>query len=212
MGAKTALIFGSIACDNWDFLQPLRSLAPVVICADGGLLCAKAAGFAPDFYIGDGDSGGSLPDGCPGVVLPAEKDETDLQAACRLAAQQGCRSLLLTACTGGRQDHNLANLQLLERLKKIGLEAKILDACNEISLLMPGTTAVSRGEFRYFSLLPISRKLKGLSITGAKYPLENARVRRGDSLTVSNEVTAQTAQITLEKGRAWLIRSERCKG
>ena len=103
MGAKTALIFGSIACDNWDFLQPLRSLAPVVICADGGLLCAKAAGFAPDFYIGDGDSGGSLPDGCPGVVLPAEKDETDLQAACRLAAQQGCTSLLLTACTGGRR-------------------------------------------------------------------------------------------------------------
>ena len=115
MGDKTALIFGSVAYPDWRFLAPLQGQNLTVLCADGGIRCAALAGFAPDFYIGDGDSGGSA-QGLPAILLPAEKDLTDLQAACEAAIDQGASNLILTACTGGRQDHHLANLQLLETL------------------------------------------------------------------------------------------------
>ena len=79
MGEKTALIFGAMDQGDWSFLAPLRGAS--VFCADGGLRCARAAGFEPDYYIGDGDSGGSPPSGVPAEVLPVRKDLTDLQAA-----------------------------------------------------------------------------------------------------------------------------------
>lgn len=207
MGDKTALIFGSVAYPDWRFLAPLQGQNLAVLCADGGIRCAALAGFAPDFYIGDGDSGGSA-QGLPAILLPAEKDLTDLQAACEAAIDQGASNLILTACTGGRQDHHLANLQLLETLAKRGVRAVILDPWNEITYFSAGTRQVPRGGYRYFSLLPITKTLEGLTITGAKYPLENAMARRGDSLTVSNEVIAASAEITLRQGACWLIRSE----
>lgn len=207
MGAETALIFGSVQCENWDFLAPIRELNPVVICADGGILRAQEAGFTPDFFIGDCDSGGSA-QSCEAILLPAEKNLSDMQAACHAAIDRGAKHLILTACTGGRQDHHLANLQLLETLAKQGIDARILDPCNEISYLAPGTVLVPKAQYRYFSLLPITSTLSGLDITGAKYPLENAIAYRGDSLTVSNEVVSSQATIRLRQGAAWLIRSD----
>lgn len=208
MGAETALIFGSVTFPDWSFLDPVRSLQPMVICADGGLLRAREAGFTPDFYIGDCDSGGYA-DGPEAVILPARKDLTDMQAACFAAVERGAERLILTACTGGRQDHHLANLQLLETLYSMGIEATILDPWNEVRFIGPGHWQVPGYGYRYFSLLPVSATLEGLTISGAKYPLERASARRGDSLTVSNEVTDDCAQITLWSGSAWLIRSER---
>ena len=58
MGTEIGLIFGSYAYENWDFLQPLKGKVRV-ICADGGIHCARNAGFTPQIYVGDNDSGGS---------------------------------------------------------------------------------------------------------------------------------------------------------
>ena len=46
----------------------------LVICADGGVHCAAAAGFAPDCYVGDGDSGGTAVAGAENILLRPEKD------------------------------------------------------------------------------------------------------------------------------------------
>ena len=124
MGTETALIFGSIPCPSWDFLEPLRGQV-TVICADGGTLCAQAAGFRAEVYVGDSDSGGVPPAGARQVLLPAEKDLTDLQAAYQCARDGGFRRMVFTACTGGRQDHHLANLQLLETALEEGIDAAV---------------------------------------------------------------------------------------
>ena len=71
-----------------------------MICADGGVHCAAAAGFAPDCYVGDGDSGGTAVAGAENILLRPEKDESDLQAAYTMARAHGCTRLYLTACTG----------------------------------------------------------------------------------------------------------------
>ena len=60
------------------------------------------------------------------VSLPAEKDWTDLQAAYELAAARGAKEILLTGCTGGRQDHHLSALELLETARNQGISARDL--------------------------------------------------------------------------------------
>ena len=98
MGNQTALIFGAVGYPDWSFLAPLRAAA-AVFCADGGVNHVQAAGFSPDYYIGDGDSGGVPPAGIPAVQLPVHKDLTDLQAAWEQAFSLGFRKILLTGCT-----------------------------------------------------------------------------------------------------------------
>ena len=74
MGAQKVLIFGSISCGDWSFLQPYTTWPELVIAADGGMACAKAAGFIPTIYVGDSDSGGKAEAGMECIPLPAEKD------------------------------------------------------------------------------------------------------------------------------------------
>ncbi len=208
MGAKTALIFGSMDAGDWCFLAPLHEENPTVFCADGGLFCAIRAGFSPQYYIGDGDSGGKPMEGVCATVLPTQKDLTDLQAAWEQAYAMGFRKIYLTGCTGGRQDHHIAALQLLETMAKRSCEGYLLDAENEISFLLPGLHKITPAGFQYFSLLPVDAQVT-VSISGAKYDLDKRLLQRGDSLCVSNEPLAQRIVLTLSGGSCYLIFSQK---
>ena len=208
MGTEKGLIFGSMSAPFWGYLDPYRNWPDVVIAADGGLGCARAAGFSPDFYIGDSDSGGTPEAGMDAIRLKPEKDDTDLQAAYCWAKGQGIRQLIFTGCSGGRQDHHLAALQLLETAARDGIEAYFLDPVNRIRFLLPGTYNLPNSGYHYFSIIPVDSVLKGLSIIGAKYPLGGRDVFRGDSLTVSNEWAADVVTVQFTGGCCFLIESE----
>ncbi len=210
MGEKRALIFGAMAQADWSFLKPLQEEGVTVFCADGGLSLARQAGFSPDYYIGDGDSGGAPEAGLRATVLPTQKDLTDLQAAWEEAYFLGYRKIFLTGCTGGRQDHHIAALQLLEAIAHRGCEGTILDGENEITFLAPGEHRRKRGEFHYFSLLPVDAAVT-LSISGAAYDLDERQVFRGDSLCVSNAFRAPYVQLTLSGGSCYLVLSGRTR-
>lgn len=205
MGAQKGLIFGSYPCRNWDFLSELKTWPDAVIAADGGMQCAEAAGFCPHVYVGDGDSGGKALPGMETVPLKPEKDLTDLQAAYEWARDHGISELILTACTGGRQDHHLSALQLLETAANQGIRAEIRDPDNRMLFLSAGTMKLTRGNYRYFSLIPVDRKVTGVSIQGAKYPLSERTIFRGDSLTVSNEWAEETVEISVSDGCCYVI-------
>ena len=83
---KQALIVGAAPCADLAFLGAyLEGKDWTVICADGGLQTALAAGLKPDYLIGDWDSGGGPAGDVPYATLPVEKDFTDLQAAAHWA-------------------------------------------------------------------------------------------------------------------------------
>ena len=206
MGTQKGLIFGSYPCRNWAFLRDLLEDDITVIAADGGMRCAAEAGFSPNVYVGDGDSGGSALPGMETISLPPEKDLTDLQAAWEWARDHGLKELVFTACTGGRQDHHLSALQLLETAHSQGVSAEIRDPGNRILFLSCETVSVEKSHWKYFSLIPVDSALNGVTIRGAKYPLENAVIRRGDSLTVSNEWLEDTVDIKVG-GCCYLIMS-----
>ena len=58
------------------------------------------------------------------------------------------------------------------------------------------------------SLLPISLVCKGVSITGVKYPLNNATVKMGEAIGVSNEFIEKSALVTIEEGLLLVILSK----
>lgn len=213
MGAKVdlAVIFGSAPCAEWHFLTPyLLGEHPLIICADGGIHHAVAAGLTPDLVIGDWDSGGTPLAGTRCITLPVEKDMTDLQAAAEQALALGARRLLLCGCTGGRLDHTASNLVLLEWIFARGGEGMIVDGANEVRLLTNGAvTTENKPHYRYLSVLPLDRQVLGVTLRGVKYPLEEATLTRGDTFSVSNEPVGRWQEIAVASGRILIIRSER---
>ena len=186
-----------------------------MICADGGLDSALALGLSPDVVIGDGDSSHIttktiIDTRIERITLPREKDETDLEAAVRLGLDRGFKDFCLTGCTGGRLDHFLSALFLLEFLAENNAKGRIADADNEIILYSAPVLFSPPHGFRYFSVIPLDETLRGVCVSGAKYGLENATLKRGASLPVSNEFLPGTAaKIEIGQGKAFVIRSER---
>lgn len=208
---KQGLIIGAAPWKSGAFLKPyLEKGHWTVFCADGGYANACAAGLEPDFLIGDWDSGDRPELDVPCVTLPVEKDMTDLQAAMDQALSMGISRLLLCGCTGGRLDHTASNLLLLEWLADRGGDGMIVDEDNEVRLLSPGTFRIEdEPHYHYLSLIPLDRKVSGVTLKGMKYPLQQAELVRGDTLSVSNEPGQQMMEITISHGRALLIRSQR---
>ena len=208
---KCGLIIGAAPWQDGRFLTPyLAGKDWMVFCADGGYANAKAAGLEPDFLIGDWDSGEKPALDVPCVTLSVEKDMTDLQAAMDEALSMGVMELLLCGCTGGRLDHTVSNLLLLEWLAERGGQGMVVDEDNEVRLLTPGVCRLEdRPHYHYLSLVPLDHKISGVTLKGTKYPLERAELSRGDTLSISNEPKNPVLEITIGSGRALLIRSQK---
>ena len=210
MRTKQAVIVGAAPCENLYYLAPYLTGEDFILCADGGQVTARRAGLVPDAYVGDNDSGGSG-EGMEAVLLPREKDFTDLEAAICRAVELGFRRILLCACTGGRADHHLANFCLLERAHQLGAQAILVDEWNEVRFASPGEYVIANEPpCRYLSLLPLDERLEGVTMTGLRYEVENQTFLRSCTLGVSNEILpGQRARIVISAGRGLLMRSER---
>lgn len=140
-----------------------------------------------------------------------EKDYTDTDIALKLAmslcrASENKNQIVILGATGTRLDHVLANIQMLRLPMASGIDAVIMDANNKIRMIEHEYT-VKGGFGKYISLIPVSEILEGIDLEGFKYPLQNKTVHLGESLCVSNELTAENGYIRIRKGRALLIES-----
>ena len=112
----------------------------LTIAADAGLLTAGAFGVAPKILVGDFDSLGDpsrfgLPQGTEILKVPAEKDETDTELAVMTALSRGAGEILIVGGVGGRLDHSLANLSLLEDLDRRGVPAVMRTDQRQLSII-----------------------------------------------------------------------------
>ena len=180
-----------------------------IIAADKGLEKLSEIGAEPDHILGDFDSVDPeklekyKEDHSLTERFPAEKDFTDTEAAIYYALEHGSGRIILLGMTGGRLDHFLANVQnLLIALEK-DVPAVIEDPQNRLFLMRDGQSVVFRREKTfgtYLSLIPLTDELDGLTLRGVKYPLDKAGVRKGHTLCVSNEITADEAEVILGRG------------
>ena len=108
------------------------------IFCDGGLRHRAGLDIRPDLIIGDFDSfseAEARADGAPMVILPREKDDTDTVAAAKEGLSRGFTQFLLIGAIGGRLDHTLGNVYLLEFLAGTGARGEILTDREVLSLV-----------------------------------------------------------------------------
>lgn len=179
-----------------------------VIAADAGIGHARMLGLMPELWVGDFDSvPADLPDdlaAVPRQVFPPEKDQTDGELAISAALERGATSLVLAGAFGGkRADHAFLHLALAVRLAESGMDVLLTSGAQEGIPLLPGKAGFGYADGTLFSVLGFS-DLAGLSVTGAKWPLDHVEVAFGSSLTISNEVKGRL-EIALGRGRALLL-------
>lgn len=154
-------------------------------------------GILPAFAIGDFDSI-TDPDVLKAVdkteILPARKDVTDTHAAVEWAVCHGYDEIDIYGATGGRLDHFLAVLVLLELYRDIKI--RIIDSRNEISLLKSGLHTFAADGYKYFSLYALDKAV--ISISGAEYSLKDYTLKRSDPLCCSNQVKGKEAAVTTD--------------
>ena len=186
----------------------------LVIAADSGLDNAKALGIEVSAVVGDYDSLGHAPDvpaGVEVVTVPTEKDVTDTQLAVEYALRKGATELTIVGGLGGRLDHTLSNLAILEDLLDKKIRAIILDGQNRVRLLRNDSTILPRSGYSYVSLLSLDPIAKGVEIEGVKYPLKGARLERSFQYAVSNEITGNCCFISVRRGTLAIIESRDVK-
>ncbi|CCV10998.1 thiamine diphosphokinase [Mesorhizobium sp. STM 4661] len=179
-----------------------------VIAADAGIGHARMLGLTPELWVGDFDSvPADLPDdlaSVPRKVFPAEKDMTDGELAIAAALERGATSLVLAGAFGGkRADHAFLHLALGVRLAEEGIKVLLTSGAQEGVPLLPGKAGFNYADGTLFSILGFS-DLSGLTVTGAKWPLNHVAVAFGSSLTISNEVKGRL-EIALDHGLALLL-------
>lgn len=189
-----------------DFSPHLLSASPddLLIAADAGYEHLAKAGIRPHLYIGDGDSLGYVPQGMDTVVLPPVKDDTDIHAALKEGLSRSFRRFRIYGALGGnRFSHSLANLQVLAFLREQGAEGVLVDEHYSVFYLTEGS---HRFDFRggYFSLFDFTGS-GVISVRGAKYPLDHAKLPASLTLGTSNEGTAETV-IDVHSGAFYLVR------
>jgi thiamine pyrophosphokinase len=178
-----------------------------VICADSGLRLAERLHIKPDLVLGDFDSLGRVPAEYLHMTAPAEKDDTDTMLAVRTALEKGYDDIRICGAFGGRLDHTLANLQALEFLHEHGASGMLIGAESCACLQGPGTRRYPKLPGFSFSVFSWTARCTGVTLSGVHYPLENAVLTRSFPLGVSNEITAEAAEVTCGEGLLLLIAS-----
>lgn len=188
-----------------------------LVAADKGMeWFMKNREFIPDLAVGDFDSlseeGENYMDSLKDlkvIRLKPEKDDSDTQSAVNQVIRNGAKDILILGATGTRLDHVLANLGLLSMGKEQNVHIAIADQWNYITLVENGTILHRAEQFgKYVSFFTVGGDVTGLTLRGFKYPLNGYHLTAADSgLTVSNEITEETAEILYESGQLLMIMS-----
>lgn len=179
-----------------------------MIAADSGMFHAKALNVTPELWVGDFDSSSSALveyyKDVEKLSFDRQKDETDGSLAIKIALERGADEIILLGATGGdRFDHSLGVLFEMLSYHKQGLKIFASTGDEEYWPIIDGQVKLELPKGSLFSILALT-PLKGLTIEGAKYPLQNIDVEFGSTHTLSN-VVEHDLSIQVVSGRAIII-------
>ena len=215
MYSKIVIVSGGSISDDFAKGWIERYEPDFIIVADSGMEFMRRAGLMPDMNIGDFDSALSetlayfkKQRGITWKELNPVKDDTDTEFAIRQAIRLGAKEITILGGTGTRLDHVLGNVALLG----IGLQEQVViwlvDEHNRIRMVDKSICIEKTEQFGEFvSLIPYSGEVKGVTLKGFKYPLDNFTMGSFSSLGISNEIVEDMAEIFLEKGILLVIES-----
>lgn len=206
---RRCVIVGGADIRAYDFVRSHLRADDFVIYCDSGLKHREGLGAAPDLIVGDFDSHENPHLPVETIVLPRAKDDTDSVFAVKEALRRGFEEFLLLGAMGARLDHTLANVGILLMLDAANKRVMAVDDYSEMRIVSRESEHV-QDDCPYFSLLNVSGLARGVTIRGAKFPLEDGEITCEYQYATSNEVLpGQTAEITVKEGRLLLIEVRR---
>ncbi len=179
------------------------------IAADAGMRHAPILGVTPEVWIGDFDSApGQVAHVVPEKVVrqshPRDKDLTDGALAVAHALEAGAERIILAGAFGGRADHVLAHLAQVLDLAGRGVEVFATSGQEEAWPLLPGRPAIidlpAGSTFSLFGFGPLG----GVTLAGARWPLDDADIPFASTRTLSN-VAEGPVSVKIIRGAGLLL-------
>ncbi len=177
-----------------------------VIAADGGYQALQNWEISPRQIVGDFDSLGFIPSGEQVVRYPSEKDDTDMMIAVKVGLDKGYKRFVIFGGLGGRLDHTIANLHVLDYLAEH--EARgCLAGDHETVLLVKGDSKVvfDKSAAGEISIFAYGGKAEGVFLSGLKYPLEDALLTTDFPIGVSNVFMGVESDISVRNGKLLIM-------
>ena len=203
------VIVGGADINNYGFIRDQLCADDYVVFCDSGLKHLEPLQVTPNLIVGDFDSHEDPHLEVETIVLPCEKDDTDTVYAVKEAIRRGFDQFLLIGVVGARLDHTLGNVSILLYLDSLGKKGCIIDDYSEMEIISDKSVSIS-DDYSFFSLLNITGCAKGITITGAKYPLTDAEISCEYQYGVSNEVLpGNAATVSVKQGKLLLIKIQK---
>ena len=205
MTLRKAVIFANGEMRDAMVIKKLIRANDLLIAADGGLGHCNELRLVPKVLIGDLDS---VPDeeiekcknaGVQIMRYPVEKDETDLQLALDILIKKNIRTILIVAALGGRLDHTLGNLCLLQWEDLVGREV-ILDDGIDQAFVIRDQKLIKGARGDTVSLLPLWGEVSAIRTEGLKYQLVNETLHYDQTRGISNEMITSSAKVIVGAG------------
>lgn len=194
---------------SFESLAAWAASAAFVIAADGGADHLAAAGARCDLVVGDLDSIGP-----EGLALATEtvrfddQDTTDCDKLLVEAWRRGVRSLTVFGLEGDRMDHLLASVSSLIRSP---MRSRLVLRQALAWLIRPGqSVSLPLPSGRVVSALPLL-SCEGVKLSGVCWPLDDADLSLGGSISVSNESLGGSVACEVQSG-ALLFFAESAEG
>lgn len=184
-----------------------------IICADGGANHTYKMGIMPNYILGDLDSVDRE------VVsyyeennvifkkFPTKKNETDTELCIYQARLLNAENIDLYGALGGRIDHMMANINLLDYIRNQGIEAKILSDKEILYIAESEEINIEGNPGDTISVIPIKGDAIGVTLRGLEYPLKDYNMKFGIPIGISNVMLSNSCSIKVNKGTLVVIRN-----
>jgi len=197
---KQAIIFLSGRLNlKADYYKNIKYSDYDIYCADGGANYAYSLGIVPKVILGDLDS---ITEKVKKYYkklkvkfkkFPISKDFTDGELIIKEVIAKH-KDILILGGLGGRTDHFITNLNLLEKYKNISYEDE-----NEVIFYVKKDMKFYGQKGKIISFIPLT-SINSLTLEGFVYPLDGINISRSSSLCMSNIIDKEIVRIKYKEG------------
>jgi len=207
MNKKLIIVLnGELSDDLEKYKKRLIDNQNFIIACDGGYNNCKKLNIKPDLILGDFDSLQEFEfDNI--LKFPKEKDKSDFELAIDYGFEKGFKDFEIWGAIGKRLDHTLFNISLLLRIKKEGSNAIIYHPPYIVFIIDKEYNFGVRNS-GFVSFYPLTSEIKGLTIKGMKYELNEKDIYLGSTETLSNEFIGKESFVNFKEGIILVILEE----
>jgi len=145
--------------------------------------------------------------------VPRDKDNTDTELALLTAVARGARRITLITGGGGRLDHQLGVLAVMQHpaLVECSMEA-FWDTARLHLVRGPGSITITGAVGSIVGISPAGGNAEGINANGLRWTLSNESLLAHSTRGISNEMTEPQATISVAKGNLFVIQPNALEG